>query len=200
MKPAVVSHRRVPAPAAVVAVVLLGGAFALAPALVPDGAAPAVLTAARAEPPLSTLDGDVTDRAGVLGDRTADVQAALDRVFDETEYQLFVVFTESFDGMDGLSWANATANGARLGPNDVLLAVATGERMYGLSIDPASSITDGQQDRIEAVTETALRTAANAPDGEGDWGAAAIAAADELIATWRIGRYAERELLPRARR
>lgn len=169
-----------PAPLAA-AVVLLGSGLAVAPALAPASVAPAVLSVASAEPPLATLDGDVTDRAGVLADdRRADVEAALQRVFDETDYQLFVVFTEEFGGVDGLSWANSTASNAHLGTRDVLLAVATGDRLYGLSVDSSSSLSDAQLDRIEAATEVALRAAAGAPEGEGDWGAAAIAAADEL--------------------
>ena len=182
VKPAVVSHRRVPAPLAVAAVVLLGGGLAVAPALVPHALAPAVLTVAHAEPPLSSVTSEITDNAGVLGDRTADVKAALDRVFDDTDFQLWVVFTKSFDGMEGLDWANTTANNANMGVNDVLFAVATEDRSYGLSTDANVSLSESDKDRIEAAAEVALRAAANAPADQGDWAAAAIAAADELHA------------------
>ena len=179
VKPTVVSHRRVPAPLAAAAVVLLGGGLAIAPALVPPALAPTVLTVAHAEPPLSTLDGDITDRSDVLGDRAADVQAALDQVFDETDFQLFVVFVDSFDGMTGESWTNQTANDAGLGPRDVLFAVATTDRLYGVSVD-SNMITESERERIETAAEPGLRAAANAPEGEGDWGVPAIAAAEEL--------------------
>ncbi|GAB2467773.1 TPM domain-containing protein [Xylanimonas ulmi] len=182
MSPAVTSTpRRAPAPLAALAVVLLGGALALAPALAPDAVAPAVLSAAHADQPLSTLDGEITDRVDALGERTSDVQAALDRVADATTYRLFVVYVDSFDGQDGRGWANQTANAAHLGLNDVLLAVATEERSFGLSVDNNTSLTTQDQEAIENAAVDKLRAAANAPDGEGDWAAAAIAAADALV-------------------
>lgn len=164
------------APAAVVAalaallagLVLVGAQAALAPGLLPQ---------ARADQPLDTLDGAVTDRADVLDD-TAEVQASLDRLADSTQYQLFVVYVDSFDGLDGPSWANATANNARLGVDDLLLAVAVEDSLYGLSVDTNIDLSDADLDSIEAATEDALRAAAQAPEGQGDWGAAAIAAAD----------------------
>ncbi|WP_425956025.1 TPM domain-containing protein [Xylanimonas sp. McL0601] len=184
MSHAVPSASRAPAPLAAAAVVLLGAALAIGPAFAPGPAGTVLVSAAQAEPPLTSLDGEITDHSDVLSEQqTADVQAALDKLANETKYQLFVVYTESFDGMDGLAWANATANGAHLGLNDVLLAVATGDRLFGISVDANSDISTADFDHIENATRDAMRTAANAPEGQADWGAAAIAAADALRTT-----------------
>ncbi|WP_159793800.1 TPM domain-containing protein [Puerhibacterium puerhi] len=147
---------------------LLGAQAVLAPALLPS---------AHAEQPLDTLDGAVTDSADVLDD-PAEVQAALDRLADETRFQLFVIYVDTFDGLDGESWAIATANNARLGVDDLLLAVAVEDSLYGLSVDANIDLSDADLDAIEAATEDALTAAGRAPEGEADWGAAAIVAAD----------------------
>ena len=136
------------------------------------GAAPPV-GAATAEPPTIALatDGQVTDTAGVLGDRTADVEAALDRLRTEEGVQLFVVFVESFDGTPSQDWADQVARSNGLGLNDALLAVAVGDRQYAWSVDEGFPLTDAQ---LEAVAGGRIETQLQ----DGDWGGAAIAAAD----------------------
>lgn len=143
---------------ALAAVVLLTGLALLAPA----GTAHAV-------PPVDVA-GEITDPDGVLGNQTAAVQDALDRLAQDTDLQLFVVYVPSFDGMDGVDWANATANTSGLGVDDLLLAVATEDRRYGLSYDNNVSLTDAELDRISAAAEDELR--------DDDWAGAAIAAAE----------------------
>jgi hypothetical protein len=102
--------------AAVLAVLVLGGAGT-----------------AVAEPPFRVADR-VTDRAGVLDPaQTAQVRQAIDRLAAERGYDLFVVLVDSFDGLDGQEWADDAANRSQLGVQDVLLAVAVGDRAYGLS-------------------------------------------------------------------
>ncbi|MEL7976598.1 TPM domain-containing protein [Isoptericola sp. F-RaC21] len=128
--------------------------------------------AASAVPPLTGLDSEITDPSGVLDGDEAQVQASLDALADETPYQLFVVYVDSFDGRDGPSWANDTATSAGLGVNDLLLAVATQDRAYGLSVDNNAGVTDAQLDQIEEVVEDHLR--------DDDWAGAAIAAADTI--------------------
>ncbi|KZM78488.1 TPM domain-containing protein, partial [Cellulosimicrobium sp. I38E] len=114
--------------------------------------------------------GEITDPDGVLGNQTDEVQDALDRLAQDTDLQLFVVYVASFDGMDGVDWANATANTSGLGVDDLLLAVATEDRRYGLSYDNNVSLTDAELDRISAAVEDELR--------DDDWAGAAIAAAE----------------------
>ncbi|QAY71714.1 TPM domain-containing protein [Xylanimonas protaetiae] len=170
------------APFAVGAVLVLGTGLAVAPALVPDAVAPAVLAAAHAEAPLTDLDGEITDRANVLGDRKAEVQTALDRVADQTTLQLFVVLVDTFDGAsDGTDWANQTATSTGMGRNDVLLAIATQGRQWGLSWDNNAPLSSADLDAVEAAATTAARAAANAPAGEGDWASVAIDSADALV-------------------
>lgn len=147
------------------------GACVLALLLALAGAAVLALSAS-AVPPLTQLDSEITDQAGVLDGDEAQVQAALDQLADETPYQLFVVYVESFDGTDGRDWANRTATDAGLGVNDLLLAVATEDRAYGLSVDTNNGLSDAQLDQVEETAEDHLR--------DDDWAGAAIAAADTI--------------------
>ncbi|WP_029663053.1 TPM domain-containing protein [Cellulomonas sp. KRMCY2] len=132
----------------------------------------AVLAAgpAAAEPPIDVA-GDITDTAQVLGGRTAEVTAALDQLAADTRYQLFVVFVDTFDGADGLDWANDTAERSGLGVNDLLLAVAVEDRRYGVSVDNAVPLTD---DQLSAVAYDRIEPKL----GESDWAGAAVAAAE----------------------
>ena len=125
---------------------------------------------ATAEPP-TDVAGEVTDSAQVLGERTAEVQAALDELADSTRHQLFVVFVDTFDGTDGIDWANESATLSGLGTNDLLLAVAVDDQRYAVSVDDAIALTDDQLAAVESErVEPRL--------SEGDWAGAAIAAAE----------------------
>ena len=124
---------------------------------------------AAAEPP-SDLAGEITDTADVLGGREAEVQAALDELADQTEYQLFVAFVETFDGVEALEWADQTAIMSGLGDEDILLAVAVEDRRYAISVADAIPLSDGQlrQVRTEYVEPNL---------GEDAWAEAAVGAA-----------------------
>ncbi len=183
--------RRAAAWAATAVVVLTGAAGSLAGLQVAAAApsaeptpspVPALLSSAHAatmpdvlpaSPPL-VLGSEITDDADALSDEdTADVQAALDRLAEGSNLQLFVVYVTSFDGADPIDWANATANNSGLGVDDMLLAVATEDRVYGFSVDVNVDLTDGEIDEIEAATEDQLR--------EDDWAGAAVVAADTAL-------------------
>ena len=125
--------------------------------------------AAHAEQPMDVA-GEITDPAGALGGRTDDVQAALDRLADDTPLQLFVVFVDSFDGVDPEVWADDTANASGMGVDDIVLAVAVQDRRYWVSVDDAISLSDSQLGTVRAAIEDRLRA--------DDWAGAAIAAAD----------------------
>src|SRR5665811_2002764 len=103
----------------------------MATGLVVGLTAPAV--ALPAEPP-QALQDEITDTVGVLGDRTGDVQKALDRLAEQTKFQLFVVYVDSFDDWDAVDWADAAAIDSKMGIDDILLAVAVQDRAYGLSL------------------------------------------------------------------
>ena len=158
----------------VAAALLLGGALAIVPSL--------ALNAAHAEAPLSDIDGEITDRAGALDAAgRAEVMESLDRLVADSNYQLFVVFVESFSGMDGRDWANTMATNARLGVNNLLLAVATQERAYGFAVQDDSSLSNSQIADMQNAAREALRAAANAPVGEANWGAAAVAVVNAYL-------------------
>ena len=124
---------------------------------------------ARADPP-GRLAVQVTDRAGVLGDRSA-VDAALGRLQRETGIQLFVVLVDSFEGTPAQQWTDETARLSDLGDRDALLAVATGDRAYAYSFPDDSRLTDQELARVaERDIEPAL--------ARGDWSGAVVAGAD----------------------
>ncbi|MFD5365975.1 TPM domain-containing protein [Streptomyces sp. NPDC127103] len=127
---------------------------------------------ARADDPVAlSRDGQITDRVDALGDRRASVVQALDRLYDDRRIQLFVVYVRDFSGRTGQAWADATAERNGLGVDDVLLAVATHDRLYGYSADPDARLTQSQ---LDTVARTAIEPALR----QNDWAGAAIGAAD----------------------
>lgn len=114
--------------------------------------------------------GQVTDRVGALQGRTAEVQAALNQLYDRQKLQLFAVYVNGFSGASPQDWANATAVKNGLGRRDVLLAVATHDRQYAVSADQESGLTQRQIDEVgDQAIEPALR--------HDDWAGAAVGAA-----------------------
>ncbi|MGI9003607.1 MAG: TPM domain-containing protein [Pseudonocardia sp.] len=148
--------RRLSTLVAVLAVLLLGGAGA-----------------ALADAPFR-VDERITDRAGVLDAAQArQVAEAIDRLRAEDSTDLYIVFVESFDGARGQQWADATAELSQLGTDQVLLAVAVDDRVYGVSFDEGFRLSQSETDRIR-TDDVEPRLAAN------DWSGAAIALADGL--------------------
>lgn len=134
---------------------------------------PAVHDARAEDPVVLAREGQITDNVGALGDRRSAVTQALDQLYDDRRIQLFVVYVRDFSGRSGQSWADATAYRNGLGINDVLLSVATHDRQYGYSADPASRFTQAQLDDVaQTAIEPALR--------QNDWAGAAIGAANGL--------------------
>lgn len=134
-------------------------------------ALPATVTARADGPATLSRDGQITDKVGALGDRRAEVAAALDRLYADRRVQLFVVYVRDFSGRSAQTWADETANRNGLGQDDVLLSVATHDRQYAYSVDAGSRLTDSQLHDVAATAiEPALR--------QNDWAGAAIGAAD----------------------
>jgi len=127
---------------------------------------------ASAEAPLR-VTGDITDPAGALQNDTSAVQAALQRLTEETNLRLYVIYVKNFSGRDGQDWADRSAQASQLGRRDALLAVAIDDRAYGISLDDAFPLSDDVVADIE-TQDVRPRLAA------GDWGGAAIALADGL--------------------
>ncbi|MFE2976239.1 TPM domain-containing protein [Streptomyces sp. NPDC059258] len=132
---------------------------------------PAAVNARADDPVELSRDGQITDRVGALGDRTGQVEDALDRLYDEQRVQLFVVYVRDFSGRSGQTWSDETADRNGLGQDDVLLSVATHDRQYAYSVDADSRLTDA---RLRDVAGTAIEPALR----ENDWAGAAIGAAD----------------------
>lgn len=136
---------------------------------------------ALADPP-SRLADRVTDRAGALdAPGRAEVTAAINDLRATGKgIDLFVVYVRSFDGpeapngaADGQTWADRAAQLSQLGSQGVLLAVATDDRAYGVSI------ADGFQ-LSQSTTDTIIRSDVEPRLSSGDWAGAAVALANGL--------------------
>ncbi|MCX6373712.1 MAG: TPM domain-containing protein [Actinobacteria bacterium] len=119
------------------------------------------------------LASQVEDRAGVLGVRQAEVQAAVRTLQDAERVQLWVAYVDSFSGLAAQDWADATATKSDLGLRDVLLAVAAGDRAYAYSVDQDFPLTQAE---LEEVMTVAVEPALSG----NDWAGAAIGAATGL--------------------
>ncbi|WP_327016629.1 TPM domain-containing protein [Cryobacterium sp. MP_3.1] len=123
---------------------------------------------ARADDPVTFDQSHIVDTVGALGDREPEVVAALDELFAGTQIDLFVAYVSSFDGVDDTStWADQTAVDNGFGDNDVLLAVATDDRQYQLSVATDFVLDEAQ---LAEVQNTAIEPSLR----ENDWAGAAI--------------------------
>lgn len=129
-----------------------------------------VAAPASAVPPIQ-IEDEITDEVGALEGRTAEVQDALDELSAETEYQLYVVYVDSFDGQSPGDWTSASYEQSGLGTRDAVLAVAVEDRRYYFGIDTGASIYDDVS-AISADVEDQL--------GSDDWAGAAITAAQGI--------------------
>lgn len=119
--------------------------------------------------------GYVTDASDVIsnGEERA-IDQRMQEVADRTGTNLVFVYVPSFDGAAPGDWAVETAALAGMGPRDVLIAIATQDRLYGYSVANDYPLTDAQLDRIAAEDiEPSLRRS--------DWAGAAFAAAGGFV-------------------
>jgi predicted nucleic acid-binding Zn-ribbon protein len=131
---------------------------------------------AGAQPPFRLPD-QVTDNANVLSPSArAAVTSADDKLYADRHIRLWVVYVESFSGQGPENWARRTRSESDLGDYDALLAVSTTDRAYAFFVPSAvKGVNPGQVDRLRRTKiEPALHN--------GDWGGAAVAAADGLNA------------------
>ncbi|TFV54126.1 TPM domain-containing protein, partial [Geodermatophilus sp. DF01-2] len=131
------------------------------------GAGPAL-----AEPPFDVPE-QVTDRAGVLVGDESSVEAAVAELQAEEQVQLFVVYVDSFAGLDPREWADRTAELSGFGGNDVLFAVAVEDRLY--AYDPPADFSLSRQE-IEELIASDVEPELTA----GDFDGAAVAFAEGL--------------------
>lgn len=121
------------------------------------------------------LEAAVTDTTGVLDEDRAQIEDALERLFDRTGVQLYVLFVETTDGMAIGAYADEVALASDLGARDGLLVVALSDRTDNISLgeDLRDVVSQSEQDRIRTdVLEPAL--------GDGEFGGAVIATAAAL--------------------
>jgi hypothetical protein len=126
-------------------------------------------TAAWAENPV-TLDPvtKIVDTAGVLGGKKADVETAIKKLGTDHAMTLHVVYVKKFENpTDRVAWAADVAERAKLGPNAMLLTVATDTRQYQLSKPSNSKITNAQR-------ESVIKSAVDPQLRNGDYAQAAI--------------------------
>lgn len=125
---------------------------------------------ALAEPPVTFSGAYVVDAAGVLPAGTGRIESALDDLYERAGVSLFVVYVDTFDDpSDPGLWSDTTAALNGLGPDDVLLSIAVGDRQYQISDEVLS---DSQYDAVATRVESLLRA--------DDWEGAAVEAADAI--------------------
>lgn len=141
----------------------------LAAALLAGGAVPAL-----ADPPSGVTD-QLSDRADVIDSgEEADARATLEDLGAETGSETYVVLVDSFDGTDQSTWAQSSFEQSGLDADDVLMAVAVEDRLYGVGyggdVDP-SELQDVLSGDVEALLS------------QGDWAGASVALAEGLSGT-----------------
>ena len=148
--------------------IVLGAALALGLAVL----APA---AAQAAEPVDLAGAYVLDESEVLTPaEEATVKDSLDRLYSDTGIQLFVIYVDSFDAAaDADEWGDESAILSGLGDNDVLLSVATADRVYDVSVSAAFSLST---DDLADIEQNALIP----PLRDDRWADAAVAFADGL--------------------
>jgi uncharacterized membrane protein YgcG/BMFP domain-containing protein YqiC len=127
--------------------------------------------AAGSTPPLR-LPGYVTDEAGVLnGSQLNDVKQAVDKLYNDRRIRLWVVYVDSFDGRNAVTWVEGTRRASDLSDQDAI--VATADRAYAFQAGPSTGMSSGDSDSLRRdAIEPALRRS--------DWAGAATAAADGI--------------------
>jgi uncharacterized membrane protein YgcG len=110
---------------------------------------------AGATPPFA-LPGQVTDQVGAVEGHTAGISAAIHRLETEHGIRIWVVFVDTFDGMDPQQWADATFAATGLGVDDYLLAVAMTDRQYGYVVDQDFVLDDAALARVATAAERHL--------------------------------------------
>lgn len=144
---------------------------AIAGALIALAAVVLPATAAAAEDPVELTSDGYVDTVGAIAGREAEVQSSLNRLYNDTGVQLFVVYVANFDGVpEGGSWATETAEINGLGNDDILLAVATEGRTYDIRYPGDFALDEAATSEVENEFLPYF--------SDDDWAGGAIAAAD----------------------
>ncbi|MDP8903841.1 MAG: TPM domain-containing protein, partial [Chloroflexota bacterium] len=120
------------------------------------------------------LTSAVTDETGVLADSRSQIEDALERLFDRTGVQLYVLFVETTGDMHIADFAAAVGE-QNLASTDALLVVALADRADDITIG------SGLRDRVSQTALDRVRTQVLEPRlTTGDFGGAVVATADAL--------------------
>ncbi|SDU72798.1 TPM domain-containing protein [Gordonia westfalica] len=87
---------------------------------------------AAAEPPTRLPTYVVDSAEAITPAQRAQLEEAVDKLYNEHGIQMWIVYVRSFDGLTSENWADQTAVASELGDHDALLAVATEDRAYRL--------------------------------------------------------------------
>lgn len=124
-----------------------------------------------AEAPAPSISSNITDKSGSLDKVQMDL--LVNQVEAETDYELYVYVTDSFDGMSGAQWAVETAKKSHLdASNAVLFTIATKDRKYG-SAFPTGSVIASNITKVEAEAMPSLK--------KSDWNGAVAAYGNALM-------------------
>jgi hypothetical protein len=151
----------------------IGARIAAALAAVFLIAAPAAV--AHADAPVDLGSAYVVDDADALTPaQQTRVEQAVDRLYQETRTQLYVVFVPSFsDPSDHTAWGAATMRTSQIESDSILVSVAVQARDYDVQQTNETSLTSGDVER--AVQDDLLPHLK-----QEDWGGAVTAFADGL--------------------
>jgi uncharacterized membrane protein YgcG len=123
---------------------------------------------------ISSLDGPVTDRTGVLDGSVGEIETAIEDLLDEANVQLWVLFVPTTEDLNATDYATEAAAANSLGANDALLVVAIDDRTDAIWVaDGLDGITDAE---IDAVIANDLEPRL----ADGDFGGAVVATAEGL--------------------
>ncbi|MDQ3938884.1 MAG: TPM domain-containing protein [Chloroflexota bacterium] len=120
------------------------------------------------------LESAITDETGLLDEDRPAIEEAMERLFDRTGVQLYVLFVETTDGMEIGEYAEEVGQQS-LGRRDALVVVAIGDRTDNITVgaDLRDNVSQVELDRVRTnVLEPGL--------AEGDFGGAVIRTADAL--------------------
>src|SRR3712207_8423471 len=102
-----------------------------------------------AEQPLDVPE-QVYDEAGVLVGNESAVEDAVAELQADEDIQLWVVYVDTFDGIDPPTWAAETADRSDFGGNDMLFAVGVEDHRYGYSIGEGFPRSDAEVEDLLA--------------------------------------------------
>lgn len=124
-----------------------------------------------AEPPVSIPSGqNIVDDANVLGNRKADVQAAITKLLNDKKYNFYFVTVKNFENPSSATeWATQVATNKGMGNFDLVLAIATDQGKFSLQKAKNSKITNAQRD---SIIQNAINP--NLANGKKDYAQAAI--------------------------